>query len=173
MMSQVPGPVSEQRRLGAVGERLWRGAALAGVIAIGVSLGIAAATPDGWRRFFFAYLLAFAYVLSLALGSLYFVLLHHLTNSGWSVVVRRIAEVFAGTLPFLAVLGLPLLFGLGELYPWARAGYAGAPRQGRLPQRAVLRRAVGRVLRRLGRARPLLPAALARRRTSPATPRSR
>jgi len=126
MMSQVPGPVSEQRHLGAVGERLWKGAALIGVIAIGVSLGIAAATPDGWRRFFFAYLLAFAYVLSLALGSLYFVLLHHLTNSGWSVVVRRIAELFAGTLPFLAVLGLPLLFGAGELYPWARAGYAGA-----------------------------------------------
>jgi hypothetical protein len=126
MMSQVPGPVSEQRRLGAMGERLWRGAALVGVIAIGISLGVAAATPDGWRRFFFAYLVAFAYVLSLALGSLYFVLLHHLTNSGWSVVVRRIAEVFAGTLPFLAVLGVPLLFGLGELYPWARAGYASA-----------------------------------------------
>jgi hypothetical protein len=126
MMSQVPGPVSEQRRLGAMGERLWRGAALVGVIAIAISLGVAAATPDGWRRFFFAYLVAFAYVLSLALGSLYFVLLHHLTNSGWSVVVRRIAEVFAGTLPFLAVLGLPLLFGVGELYPWARAGYAGA-----------------------------------------------
>lgn len=126
MMSQVPGPVLEQRRLGAMGERLWRGAALAGVIAIGVSLGIAAATPDGWRRFFFAYLVAFAYVLSLTLGSLYFVLLHHLTNSGWSVVVRRVAEVFAGTLPFLALLGLPLLFGMGELYPWAQGGYAAA-----------------------------------------------
>ena len=124
MMSQVPGPVSEQRRLGAMGERLWRAAALAGVIAIGVSLGIAAATPDGWRRFFFAYLLAFAYVASLALGSLYFVLLHHLTNSGWSVVVRRIAELFAGTLPFLGVLGLPLLFAAGELYPWAKTGFA-------------------------------------------------
>ncbi|OYV92861.1 MAG: hypothetical protein B7Z68_09520 [Acidobacteria bacterium 21-70-11] len=126
MMSEVSGAVPEQRRLGAMGERLWRVAALAGVIAIGVSLGVAAATPDGWRRFFFAYLVAFAYVVSLALGSLYFVLLHHLTNSGWSVVVRRIAEVFAGTLPFLAVLGVPLLFGMGELYPWARAGYAGA-----------------------------------------------
>ncbi len=124
MMSQVPGPVSEQRRLGAMGERLWRGTALAGVIAIGVSLGIAAATPGGWRRFFFAYLLAFVYVLSLALGALYFVLLHHLTNSGWSVVVRRIAELLAGTLPFLAGLGLPLLFAAGELYPWARAGFA-------------------------------------------------
>jgi hypothetical protein len=124
MMSQVPEPVLEERRLGAMGERLWRGAALAGILAIGASLVVAAVTPDGWHRFFFAYLLAFAFVLSLALGSLYFVLLHHLTNSGWSVVLRRIAELFAGTLPFLAVLGVPLLFGMGELYPWAHGAYA-------------------------------------------------
>ncbi len=30
-------------------------------------------------------------------------------------------------MPLLALLAVPLLFGLGELYPWARAGYAGAP----------------------------------------------
>ncbi len=143
MMSQVPGPVSEQRRLGAVGERLWRGAALAGVIAIGVSLGIAAATPDGWRRFFFAYLLAFAYVLSLALGALYFVLLHHLTNSGWSVVVRRIAELFAGTLPFLARARPAAAVRARGALPLGAGGVRGRARQGRLPQRAVLRRRGG------------------------------
>ena len=123
-MSQVGQTHAETRQLGAWGERLWRWATLVGLAALAVSVGLAALAPGGWRRFFFAYLLAFAYVLSLALGSLYFVLLHHLTNSGWSVVVRRIAEVLAGTLPFLAALGLPLLFGIGELYPWARAGYA-------------------------------------------------
>ena len=89
-----------------------------------MSVALAAATPGGWHRFCFAYLVAFAYVLSLALGSLYFVILHHLTNAGWSVVVRRIAEAFAGTLPFLAVLALPLLAGIRELYPWAN-GTAG------------------------------------------------
>ena len=122
--------VAEQRRLGPLGARLWRRAALAGAGAIAVSLVLAAATPGGWQRFFFAYLIAFVYVLSLALGALYFVLLHHLTNSGWSVVVRRIAETFAGTLPLVAVLGVPLLFGLGALYPWARAGYAGGHANG-------------------------------------------
>ncbi|MBZ5589591.1 MAG: quinol:cytochrome C oxidoreductase [Acidobacteriia bacterium] len=120
-----PGEIlSEQRHLGALGERLWRRAALVGVAALAVSVALAAATPGGWHRFFFAYLVAFAYVLSLALGSLYFVILHHLTNAGWSVVVRRIAEAFAGTLPFMAVLALPLLVGIRELYPWA-SGTAG------------------------------------------------
>jgi len=123
-MSQSGEILSEQRHLGAVGARLWRRAALVGVAALVVSVALATATPGGWHRFFFAYLVAFAYVLSLALGSLYFVILHHLTNAGWSVVVRRIAEAFAGTLPFMAILALPLLAGIRELYPWAN-GTAG------------------------------------------------
>ena len=123
-MNQVSEILSERRHFGAPGERLWRTAALAGLAALVVSVALAAATPGGWHRFWFAYLVAFAYVLSLAFGSLYFVILHHLTNAGWSVVVRRIAEAFAGTLPFMAVLALPLLAGIRELYPWAN-GTAG------------------------------------------------
>jgi RsiW-degrading membrane proteinase PrsW (M82 family) len=114
-MNQPLGVVSEKRHLGALGDRLWRSAAAVGFAALAVSVALAATTSGGWHRFWFAYLVAFAYVLSLALGSLYFVLLHHLTNSGWSVVVRRIAEAFAGTLPFMAILALPLLVGLREL----------------------------------------------------------
>jgi hypothetical protein len=123
-MNQVGEILSEQRHLGTLGDRLWRRAALVGVAALVASVALAAATPGGWHRFFFAYLVAFAYVLSLALGSLYFVILHHLTNAGWSVVVRRIAEAFAGAFPFFAVLALPLLAGVRELYPWAN-GTAG------------------------------------------------
>ena len=123
-MNQPGVVLSENRHLGALGDRLWRRAGLVGVAALVVSLALAVATPGGWHRFFFAYLVAFAWVLSLALGSLYFVLLHHLTNSGWSVVLRRVAEAFAGTLPFMAILALPLLAGVRELYPWA-TGTAG------------------------------------------------
>jgi hypothetical protein len=126
-MTEISTTASEQRRLGQAGERLWRRATVIGVAALAASLLLAAATPGGWHRFWFAYLVAFAWAASLALGALYFVILHHLTNSGWSVVVRRIAEAFAGTLPYLAVAALPLLAGLGELYPWARAAGAGQP----------------------------------------------
>ena len=54
---------------------------------------------------------------------LWLVLLHHLTRSRWSTVVRRIAEAIAGafTIMFLAGLGfvLPVLFGYKNLYYWA------------------------------------------------------
>ncbi len=123
-MSEIGRVLSERRHLGPAGDRLWRRALAVGAAALVASLALAAVTPGGWHRFFFAYLVAYAYVLSLALGSLYFVMLHHLTNSGWSVVVRRVAEAFAGTLPFLAALALPLLAGLRELYPWASGAAA-------------------------------------------------
>ena len=122
-MDLVPDIFAEKRHLGALGERAWKVLAIVGGVAVLASVALAAASPDGWRRFLFAYLLNFAFVLSLALGSLYFVLLHHLTHSGWSVVVRRVGEAVSATFPVLAVLFLPLLFGLHEIYPWAQAGF--------------------------------------------------
>jgi hypothetical protein len=80
-----------------------------------------------WRgepdRFAFAYLWGFTFIWTVALGGLFFVVLHHLTHAVWSVVVRRVAEMFASLLPVVALLLVPLLgfvvfsnyFGL---YPW-------------------------------------------------------
>ena len=75
-----------------------------------------------------AYLTAFMYCLTLALGCLFFVLIQHLCRVGWSVVVRRIAELVMMMVVPLAVLFLPiiatLLFGDGVLYRWDQASYA-------------------------------------------------
>jgi hypothetical protein len=120
-MERITDIFAERRHLGAQGEKLWRVLALVGAAALVLSLALAAASPDGWRRFFFAYLLNFAFVLSLALGALYFVILHHLTHAGWSVVVRRVSEAVSATLPFLALLFIPVLLGLHDLYPWSQA----------------------------------------------------
>jgi hypothetical protein len=120
-MGQRTDIFAEKRHLGAAGERLWRGLAVLGAAALLVSLALAATGAGGWRRFLFAYLVNFAFVLSLALGALYFVLLHHLTHSGWSVVVRRVSEALSATFPLLAVLLVPVLLGLNELYPWSNA----------------------------------------------------
>lgn len=81
----------------------------------------------GIRRFFLGYLTAFGFVLSIALGGLFFVMLQHVTRSGWSVTVRRIPEALANTTPALAVLAIPILAtlvfpgvsGSPTLYPWA------------------------------------------------------
>jgi len=72
-------------------------------------------------RFAYSYLFAFVVVLSVALGALFFVLIQHLTGSGWSVTVRRCAEVMMGGLPVFLVLVIPILVSVPRLYPWAGA----------------------------------------------------
>jgi len=67
-----------------------------------------------------AYLVAYVFFLTLALGALFFVMMSHLTGSAWSVTMRRISENVMVTIPSGAVLFLPIAFGLGSLYAWAR-----------------------------------------------------
>lgn len=78
------------------------------------------------ERFFPAYLYAYLFWLGIALGSLAIAMLHHLTGGGWGFVIRRILEAAFGTLPLLALLFVPLLFGLHRLYPWADAARVAA-----------------------------------------------
>ncbi len=89
---------------------------------IGAILWARFAEPS-FRRFYFAYLINFGFFLSLSLGAIFFVLIQHLTQAGWSVGIRRIAEVIACTMPMLAVLSVPILISVllrnGELYSWS------------------------------------------------------
>ena len=80
--------------------------------------------PANPRQFFFSWLVSFLFVLSLALGALFFVLIQYATQGGWGIVVRRIGEIVFATLPLMAVLFVPLLFGLHYLYPWSVPGAA-------------------------------------------------
>lgn len=93
-----------------------------GALALAAALGIATGGGE-MRRFWFAYLTNYAFVLSIALGGLAFVLVQHLTRAGWSVNLRRVGEAMSATLPLLALLAIPLLVPVfarhGELYRWA------------------------------------------------------
>lgn len=71
-------------------------------------------------HFFRAYLWAYLFWLGIALGSLSIAMVHNLTGGRWGLLTRRVNESASLTLPLLAVLFLPLLLGLPELYPWAR-----------------------------------------------------
>jgi hypothetical protein len=101
-------------RLPAIGA----GCALLGAIACAI---LGAANP---KQFFFSWLVSFLFFLSLALGALFFVLFQYAAQGGWGIVLRRIGETTFAMLPVMAVLFLPLLFGLGDLYEWAAPGAA-------------------------------------------------
>ena len=72
--------------------------------------------------FFHSYLVVFCFFLSITLGALFFTILHHLARAGWSTVLRRLAEGIAGNVYLMLILFIPLLFGLQDLYSWARPG---------------------------------------------------
>ena len=70
-------------------------------------------------QFFFSYLTAYMFWMTLVLGALFFTLLHHLTGADWSIVLRRILETVMMSLPVMAVLFIPILLGLHDLYHWS------------------------------------------------------
>jgi hypothetical protein len=90
-------------------------AAIVGGLGLVASGGLAVMGTD---QFFFSYLTSFMWWLSIALGGLWFVLIHHATRAGWSVVVRRFAEHLMKGLPVLFLLFLPLLAGMEDLFHW-------------------------------------------------------
>src|SRR6266567_6646686 len=87
-----------------------------GIVAILLALFV----PNGREEFFRAYLLGFMAWLGVALGSMAILMIRHLTGGGWGMVIRRILGAAMRTLPLLAVLFIPLIFGIRILYIWAR-----------------------------------------------------
>ena len=71
-------------------------------------------------EFFPAYLLGFMAWLGVTLGCMAILMLQHMTGGRWGLVIRRILEAGTRTLPLMALLFIPILFGLPRLYQWAR-----------------------------------------------------
>ncbi|HEX2173208.1 MAG TPA: hypothetical protein VHL09_12275 [Dehalococcoidia bacterium] len=71
--------------------------------------------------FFRAYLMAYVWAFSIAQGCLFLGLVHNVVGGWWGYAIRRFLEAGMGVLPLLAVLFLPILLGLGSLYPWTQA----------------------------------------------------
>ena len=71
------------------------------------------------HEFGFSWLLAFMFYYSLALGALFLVMVHHLTDAGWSVGIRRFCEHLSTLLfPWLAILFLPIGLLGPKIYQW-------------------------------------------------------
>ena len=72
-------------------------------------------------EFGFSWLLAFMFFLCIALGALFLVMAHHLSDAGWSVATRRFCEHLASLLfPWLAILFVPMVVFGKDIYSWMR-----------------------------------------------------
>jgi hypothetical protein len=97
-------------------DRLGRSALAVGAAAALATAGFALGNP---ARFFQAYLVAYVWVLGLALGSFGVMSIHHLSRGGWGLMIRRILEAATRTIPLLALAFAPIPLGMKKLYPWA------------------------------------------------------
>ena len=105
-------------------ETLKRICLLGGIIGLIIFLGLAYQSAGSERTGAMAYswLFAVTFFVTLAIGGLFWTLLHHATNSGWGTVVRRLMENLGSMIPFMLILGLPLIlpaFGFRDaLWEW-------------------------------------------------------
>jgi len=118
-------PSDEQTRLGSLTNPAFLACVILGAVALLTGFVLGGLQGDQGRYFFHAYLTSYAFVLSIALGGLFFTALQHVSRAGWSVTVRRLAELLAAPMPWLAMLFLPLLVPLfldgHVLYEWTDA----------------------------------------------------
>lgn len=75
-------------------------------------------------HFFRSYLVAFLFWTEVSLGCLALLMLVNIVNGRWSFAIKRFAAAGARTLPLMAIIAIPLLFGLSRIYPWAVEGWA-------------------------------------------------
>ncbi len=86
----------------------------------GVILLVGAVGETTRRQFFHSYLFGYVFALDICLGSLFWILIHHVADAGWSVGLRRVYENVTRAIGPLALLFLPLVLGIysGNLHQW-------------------------------------------------------
>lgn len=89
-----------------------------GMIALGL-VAMGAGFVWNQERAWHAYLVAFCFFTTMAMGGLFFTAIQHATSAGWSTNMRRLAESFTAFIPLVIILGLPIVFLANKnLYLW-------------------------------------------------------
>lgn len=87
------------------------------LLVVGVLLGIIAFFVDTTRASF-NYLVSYSFLISIGVGAFFLITLEYVTDAIWSVPIRRITEFLAAIIPFLAILVIPILFNMHEIFHW-------------------------------------------------------
>ena len=97
-------------------DRLQKGSLVVGLLGLMLCFAGASHSPG---QFFRSYHLAFVFWVGVALGCTAILMLHHMVGGRWGFLLRRLLESGSRTFYLMAVLAVPLLFGLRLLYSWA------------------------------------------------------
>ncbi len=104
----------------------WRTLALGiGGILSAVILIMMLLFPEQRENALRAWLLGFIFWCGIGVGGLGILILQYLTGGAWGVVIRRVVEACSRTIPILAILFLPIIFGVRNIYEWSRLAQTG------------------------------------------------
>jgi hypothetical protein len=81
-------------------------------------LGCIALGLNNPKQFAFSWLFAFTFLLTIFIGSLFWILVHHGIDVEWSVGVRRQMENLTSLFPVLALFFIPFIFVAPLLWKW-------------------------------------------------------
>jgi hypothetical protein len=92
-----------------------------GIGLIGIILWVISAVFSGnaGQTFFQSYLVAYVFWVGITLGCLGWLLIQYLGGATWGIVIRRLLESASHTLILMAVLFVPIRFGLHKIYEWS------------------------------------------------------
>ena len=105
-------------------DRWQKGAWLVALVAAVVSLIGAFVSRT---QFFQSYLFAWLFWCGLSLGALVIVMMQFLSGGQWGLAVRNFATAAFRTLPWMALLFVPVLLGVHQIYGWANGVRGEAP----------------------------------------------
>ncbi len=97
-------PATEQ----LVPGKLWLTKLFAILAVFGIALSVLGALVDD-KQFAYSWFTSYYFYFTIALGSFFWVVLHHATNACWTVLVRRVWENVLALFPLFFVLLIPLL----------------------------------------------------------------
>ncbi|HEV2806439.1 MAG TPA: hypothetical protein VGW57_16055 [Chthoniobacterales bacterium] len=89
--------------------------AIVGLVGLGLSVVGAFVSP---KQFSFSWLFAFAYYFTMLAGCFFWIIVHHVVDAEWSVVVRRQLENLALLLAVMAIFFIPIVIFRHHLYEW-------------------------------------------------------
>src|SRR5262249_34022312 len=89
------------------------------VVGLAASVACAVGAAGSVEQFLRSYLAGYLLWWGIAVGCLGLTMLTHLISSDWGQTARPYFITGIGTLPLLAILFLPIAFGLDRIYEWA------------------------------------------------------